>query len=348
MGNVLTMEQDLFATNQYSTEFIFAQEIARSPLLVRDCQQADVVYVPLEAQWAYCAEWSQYFEGTELIRTKIDDFSRNLKTILPLWREKPHFMAISRLAVWGSGLNLQAFLDVGMTILTIEGDGRPELIEVPYPGQFHWHAGLQQNRFIKKALAEKARLAFQAFMIEHNDMPLSNRAELYDACSSTEEDCQHSFPAQWSSDWAEQFYQNASQAWFCIQPAGDSATRRSTFDCLLAGSIPVFFQQSSIDRFPWIDMIDPSDMTLLLTDESVHDLFRGTLAAIPLTERCKKLRKIAQFAHLYQYSLTPHSGSITWANIAHVNGWDDAFTFALKALLRSLQRRGRLSIRLRM
>ncbi|PQQ04785.1 hypothetical protein Pyn_11195 [Prunus yedoensis var. nudiflora] len=35
------------------------------------------------------------------------------------------------------------------------------------------------------------------------------------------------------------------QASFCLQPPGDTPTRRSTFDSIVAGCIPVFFEESS-------------------------------------------------------------------------------------------------------
>lgn len=42
-GHVLTPEQDSWTTNQFSLEFWYSQEIARSLLLVPDCADADLV-----------------------------------------------------------------------------------------------------------------------------------------------------------------------------------------------------------------------------------------------------------------------------------------------------------------
>lgn len=42
------------------------------------------------------------------------------------------------------------------------------------------------------------------------------------------------------------------QSIFCLQPAGDSYTRRSTFDAMLAGCIPVFFHpHSAYNQYHW-------------------------------------------------------------------------------------------------
>ncbi|KAJ6962653.1 hypothetical protein NC652_001341 [Populus alba x Populus x berolinensis] len=42
------------------------------------------------------------------------------------------------------------------------------------------------------------------------------------------------------------------QATFCLQPPGDTPTRRSTFDGIIAGCIPVFFEeQSAKSQYGW-------------------------------------------------------------------------------------------------
>lgn len=42
------------------------------------------------------------------------------------------------------------------------------------------------------------------------------------------------------------------QASFCLQPPGDTPTRRSTFDSILAGCIPVFFEElSAKSQYSW-------------------------------------------------------------------------------------------------
>ncbi|KAL8552636.1 hypothetical protein ACS0TY_001358 [Phlomoides rotata] len=38
------------------------------------------------------------------------------------------------------------------------------------------------------------------------------------------------------------------QASFCLEPPGDTPTRKSTFDSILAGCIPVFFEEISTKK----------------------------------------------------------------------------------------------------
>lgn len=330
---VLTPEQDLWSTNQFSLEFWYTQQIGRSKLLVQDCQDADLVYIPLTTQWGGC--------GYEDISGKFAEFTANLNTYLPFLNEKPHFMALARVFMW-TGLNLDAYTEAGITFMTVEGDLSRHFIKVPYPGLYHHHDGLHDNRFIRNAITQKKnRMAFECFGLRY---PF--REALYKACTSYPNDCQHSMAdltGEHANRNALQFFTNASRAWFCLQPPGDSFTRRSTFDCLQAGSIPVFFDSTAIAHFPWSDVIDPYGMVFLSPDD-VQQLFNVSLPAIPVADRQTHLNRIAQVAHLYQYALTPHSGLIRWDNVHKIDHWDDAFTFGLKALIRNLQTDNRLPL----
>ncbi len=109
-GHVLTPEQDLWTTYQYSLEFWFSQEIARSMLLVPDCADADLVYVPLKLLWAVC---------NDDVKETVSIFMAHMKIFLPLLDYKPHFVSLSRVAHW-NGIDVQQLMDSGVTILTID------------------------------------------------------------------------------------------------------------------------------------------------------------------------------------------------------------------------------------
>lgn len=331
----MTSEQDLWSTDQFSLEFWFAQQIGRSPLLVEECQEADIVYIPLLTLWAEngCDE-----EQHERVKEFISDISN----LLPHLPDKPHFMTIPRVLAF-SNVDPNAFLDKGINILTIEGwaESDPAIIEVPYPSAYHRHAGLARNRFIDHALQSKSHLVFQSFALDrHADNDV--RYQLHQACLDAIEDCVYAVPT-WDvvegKAFVGAFWQNASSSWYCMQPTGHTVTRKSTFDCLLAGSIPVFFDINSLHHFPWSDLLDPSELVMMLDGIEMKDLYE-TLAGYSLEERQARIQKIADVAHLYQYSLQPHSGLINWHNVDKINKWDDAFTFALKTLLRQLKARG--------
>ena len=338
MLQVLTPQQDLWSTNQYSLNFWWTQQLGRSPLLVQDCSKADVVYIPLADQWAEC----NYFPD---IAAKFEHFTANLHKYLPLLGKKPHFMALSRVGPW-TRLDLGKYKAADITMLTIEGDMTDSFITVPYPALYHHHDGLHQNRFI---MPDKENLVFESFGYQgHGGHVLEVREKVYAACVAHPDYCQHSWPDEsghQASLNALQFYSNASNAWFCAQPKGDSPTRRSTFDCLLAGSIPVFFNASSAQLFPWSDMVDPCSMTLLYPEDKIDFVFDAGLRSISQEMKQALFSNIAKYAHLYQYSLTPKTSLVNWDNCFDIDSWDDALTFGLKALLRKLQSKNQLPAR---
>ncbi|KAL9325536.1 hypothetical protein ACSQ67_006181 [Phaseolus vulgaris] len=65
------------------------------------------------------------------------------------------------------------------------------------------------------------------------------------------------------------------QASFCLQPPGDTPTRRSTFDAILAGCIPVFFEElSAKSQYGWhLPENEYEDFSVLIPKEEV--VFRG-------------------------------------------------------------------------
>ncbi|PQQ17550.1 Exostosin-like protein [Prunus yedoensis var. nudiflora] len=63
---------------------------------------------------------------------------------------------------------------------------------------------------------------------------------------------------------------------FCLQPQGDSYTRRSAFDSMLAGCIPVFFHPgSAYTQYTWHL---PKDYTKYSVFIPENDIRKGTLA----------------------------------------------------------------------
>ncbi len=182
-GHVLTPEQDSWTTNQFSLEFWYSQEIARSLLLVPDCADADLVYVPLKLIWAAC---------NDDIRETISIFMAHMRIFLPLLDHKPYFVTRSRVADW-NGIDMQHLLDSGITVLTIEGRDHPLdlVIEVAYPAHYHHHDGL---RHLHGARTDKTLLAFEAFATNNHYGPdLALREALLEACLESSQ-CQHEIP----------------------------------------------------------------------------------------------------------------------------------------------------------
>lgn len=331
-GQVISRYNDLFRTNQYALEYIFRKHMIESPLTSESCEAADIVFVPLTL---LCQP--QYKE----VQDNIARFTKDPGAFLPYMKAKPHFIVLPRCMQFTYYFDFESLrlAAATFTFLTIEprpGSTDTDVLVVPYPARYHHHDGLARNRFIASALQSKNKkwLAFENFKSGHDKTGL--RQKIAQVCMHEPAQCNHvevdiSYKDHLGN--AEEWYHNASSSWYCIQPPGGSPTRRSTFDCLLAGSIPVFFTRETVDMLPWNKIVDPSRYTIVASSEDM--MFMSLLDKISVDDRMKYVTYFQEFAHIFQYSITPSSGLIKWGNAMKIDHFDDAFTFSLKTLVRN-------------
>ena len=98
------------------------------------------------------------------------------------------------------------------------------------------------------------------------------------------------------------------EATFCLQPGGDTISRKAIVDALLLGCIPVLFFKSTLTQWPWhwgewvlnaSVFIDHQEIEDNRTDPVAH------LASLP-PERVRAMqRTLALHAHTLAYGLGP-------------------------------------------
>lgn len=123
-----------------------------------------------------------------------------------------------------------------------------------------------------------------------------------------------------------------SRSEFCLQAPGDSFTRRSTFDAVLAGCVPVFFSpHTAYTQYGWFLPDKWEEYSIYIEDESVRAgrvRVEEMLLKIP-KERVEKMRKTV--IDLIPRLTYKHPN----ANIASdEDGFDDVVDVALDALAR--------------
>ncbi|KAL6581330.1 hypothetical protein OROMI_007253 [Orobanche minor] len=121
---------------------------------------------------------------------------------------------------------------------------------------------------------------------------------------------------------------------FCLQPKGDGYTRRSTFDCLLAGSIPVFFWRESFEhQYEWHLPKEASIYSVLIDRRVVRNdtsIVKRVLEKYSREEVQKMRETIIDFLPRLLYSRSDMPlGSV-----------DDAFDIAMEGVLRRFSRLG--------
>lgn len=115
---------------------------------------------------------------------------------------------------------------------------------------------------------------------------------------------------------------------FCLQPRGDSFTRRSIFDCMVAGSIPVFFwQRTAYYQYEWFLPGEPESYSVFIHRDEVKN---GSASVRKVLERYSKeevrrmREKVIDYIPKFVYA-RPHEG---------LESIKDAFDVAIDGVLR--------------
>lgn len=126
------------------------------------------------------------------------------------------------------------------------------------------------------------------------------------------------------------------QATFCLQPPGDTPTRRSTFDGILAGCIPVFFEeQSAKKQYRWhLPEGQYGEFSVFIPKEDV--VFKGlrildVLMGIPRGEVRRMREKVIELIPRVMYR--KHGSSLG------LRSKKDAFDIAVEGTLERIKSR---------
>lgn len=129
------------------------------------------------------------------------------------------------------------------------------------------------------------------------------------------------------------------QASFCLQPPGDTPTRRSTFDSIVAGCIPVFFEESSArGQYRWHLPEDQfGEFSVFIAKEDV--VFKETrildvLRSIPRGKVRRMRERVLEMIPRIMYR--KHGSSIC------LRAKKDAFDIAIEGVLQKIKSKGQV------
>ncbi|CAH9073147.1 unnamed protein product [Cuscuta europaea] len=253
-------EKGWFSTNQFSLEPIFHVRIKRYECLTNDPAVAAAIFVP-------------YYAGLDVGRYLWDGFNTSVRDSgaralakwlrgRPEWNAmggKDHFMVAGRItwdfrrlddddSSWGNKLMLLPEFQ-NMSVLTIESSPWSKNdFAIPYPSYFHPSTDDQVFRWQNRMRRLRRRTLFSFAGAPRPNMEESIRGQIIRQClRSTKGRCKllECRPETKKCDNPYHLMKMFQNSVFCLEPPGDSFTRRSTFDSILAGCIPVFFTPAS-------------------------------------------------------------------------------------------------------
>ncbi|KAL3680261.1 hypothetical protein R1sor_023217 [Riccia sorocarpa] len=294
------------ATNQFNLELIYHSRIRRHKCLTDDSSKANAFFVPF---YSGLEVMPHLWDGANI--TERDYVPQSLETWLlarPEWKRlhgHDHFMTAGRITWdfrrrtdeendWGNKLLLLPGI-MNLTTLLIEASPwHSNDYAVPYPSYFHpstdeqiisWQSfvrGVKRSSLFCFAGAPRPEIDASIrsqLMLHCRDSPYCNLL----ACGKSSGKC-------FSPSNVMKLFKESV---FCLQPQGDSFTRRSIFDSMLAGCIPVFFHvYTAYAQYGWHFPEDRASYSVFIDEELVRAgniSVEETLRSIP-SEKIEKMR----------------------------------------------------------
>ncbi|XP_066315139.1 xyloglucan galactosyltransferase KATAMARI1 homolog [Miscanthus floridulus] len=282
-GGALTGATGWYATHQFALDAIFHGRMRKYGCLTNDSSAAAAVFVPFYAGF----EFARHIWGYDTAAR--DAASLDLVRWLvrrPEWRRaggRDHFLVAGRTgwdfrrddhnSTWGTSLFLLPTVK-NMTFLVVETAtmGWGNDLAVPYPTYFHPRTDSDVLRW-QQRIRSSDRWWFMSFVgATRPSDPRSIRSQVMAQCGASPA-CRQlgcafgSAQCHYPGDIMVLFPSST----FCLQPPGDSASRRSTFDAMVAGCIPVFFQpRSAYLQYRWHLPRDHATYSVFISAEDVR------------------------------------------------------------------------------
>ena len=146
-------------------------------------------------------------------------------------------------------------IETSPTRTAIKGRTRKHWYAAPYPSSFHWHEGIKTLPWMADApTAAKRDLLALVIGSVRTSQPTTSRLRktLFEQCGADTSCAWHKTAHSCSGVInATSTMMMLRRAKFCPAPPGDSITRKSLFDSLVAGCVPVIFSKASLAQYTW-------------------------------------------------------------------------------------------------
>ncbi|XP_047043339.1 xyloglucan galactosyltransferase KATAMARI1 homolog [Lolium rigidum] len=251
-----------YSTDQFMLDLILHSRMKRYECLTNDSSLAAAVFVPF---YAGLESGRFLYNHSTSVRDALQLDAIDWLVRRPEWAAmggRDHFLVAGRTTwdfrrkadvdeLWGTKLLRYPAVE-NMTVLVLETSpwNRTNLA-IPYPTYFHPGTAADVLAWQEKARKTERRWLFSFAGAPRPGSNKTVRAEIIRQCRASS-GCKlfhcgggvvGGGAADCNSPAGVMRVFESSQ--FCLQPRGDTATRRSTFDAIVAGCIPVFFHPGS-------------------------------------------------------------------------------------------------------
>ncbi|CAN6288829.1 unnamed protein product [Urochloa humidicola] len=345
-----------YRTDARLLEPFFHRRILERGCLADDPARADAVFVPYYAALdalPYVLD-PALLDASARHGAELADFlARDQPRILSRRQGHDHFLVVSGSAwdyaqppdteprLWGTTSLLRLPELANVTFLTVESRIWPwQDHAIPHPTSFHPATLPHLRAWLARARrSRRATLMLFTGGVSRPSRPnirgsiLAECANRTDACAVV--DCSG---GKCSHD-PGRYMRAMLGAKFCLEPPGDTPTRRSTFDAIIAGCVPVFFEDLAARRqYGW--HLPPArfdDFSVHIPKEAV--VFGGvgiadTLEAVPEAEVRRMRKRVLEMAPRVLYRRHGSAAELREAG-------KDAVDLAVDGVLRRIRTRTR-------
>ncbi|RDX95237.1 putative xyloglucan galactosyltransferase GT17, partial [Mucuna pruriens] len=332
-----------YATHQFIAEMIVHARLENHPCRTWDPDTALLFYVPF---YAGLHASSMFREPNHTLRDSLAVDLIDFLQSQPSWNRhngKDHFVALGRTA-WdfmrtkdGPDFGANTFLNLpavrNMSVLTVERqpwEGANQF-GIPYPSYFH-PSTLAETLTWQNKMRQRARPHLFSFV--GGTRKGLEKAKVRDHIVKQCGDSKRCVLVRCASGDARchdpmKVLGVMSESTFCLQAPGDSFTRRSTFDSVLAGCIPVFFSEhTAYTQYAWYLPVERDAYSVFIDErEVVHGNKRIEEVLMGLSgEEVQRMREVV-------IGLIPR---LTYAhpNATELLGFQDVVDVALQQLHR--------------
>lgn len=254
-----------YATDQFAAEQIFHRRMLYHQCRTSDPTIATAFYVPFYVGFAVDRHLWNPSATPEQRDQDCSLLLRWLQDQPPFRRSNghDHFLTVSRITwnfrrqpgeKWGSSFFLMPEMQ-NVTRLIIERSPWDKMdVAIPYPTSFHPQSAMQLRDWQNFVLEQDRRILFGFAGATRPKIRGDFRILLNRSCEEAgpvacqSVDCTDIKCLHGSAETLDLFLDSN----FCLQPKGDSFTRRSVFDCIIAGAVPVFFwRRTTRDQHTW-------------------------------------------------------------------------------------------------
>lgn len=336
---VLELGNRWFRTHQYSLEPIFHSRVLKHPCRVYNENDAKLFYVP-------------YYGGLDVLRwhfTNVSDKAKDtLSSELVDWlshqaawtknQGKDHVFVLGKITwdfrrnninTWGTRFLELDQMQNPIKLLIERQPWQVNDIGIPHPTGFHPRSDDDIVAWQQKIISSWRKNMVSFVGAARPNAPDNIRSVLIHQCSSDHTGgCRFLDCRSGGCDKPETVTLAFMESEFCLQPPGDSPTRKSFFDSLISGCIPVVFDPfTAYYQYAWHLPEDVTKFSVFIDQDEVRE------KKVDVMERLRKISKEEKedMRSYIVYELMP--GLVYGDSNAELKTFQDAFLITMNNLL---------------